>query len=1121
MQPVKRARNAGENYTSQSKAGKVEMPTPLTTIGLDQDTRKSLIRTFNIMAKSDFWHDFGSALMQDLLNSTSLTSSLSFAERGKSILEIRQSIKTKLSVQDYFMEYIDAILPGSDKGERGTYRTEKKLIQEIKVDFDTIEGQLKKWNLEDKSLKELPVIKDITPTFGGYSREYSIRAVPVKAYNDNVNLPSVFKEQTGVHNFILMIDASHLTLTELGLRKKIGVEELLDVVGAFNPNDVYNFYIVQSNENDSDPATKITEVKIEEDLHDKINVYFLKDEGNVSMYPIFLGSATDEGVNENLYSKIGIQTTRVQNNTITATLTGEVESILEDLGEISKIDKASQKAIDSLVETKGVVTPECLSYFLLKRAGDWCQALCLLDRTRVYTLYKQEAVTETFTKILKSGKSKTTKTTSNKHIMKGKVTLQDLIDIHKQQIVVALVTFDRVLLIFALLLGLNVFLTTKYLNLNQKRIGETRSIHWSLFFQNKLSVTLNKEEKEHIVLGGKRIEEDKFDNVDATVKTIEEILSSLTGKITLLFEEIKKATSLDEYLTKLHLLSFLLTSLITQSELETVVSNLSDIIKKIVERNKTPPTSDSEYMSMRDELTNFNTILDKLKFIYNQNGSLLSMETYPEEAHHREILSGILERVQNTKTSTDLRKHISYNNFLEETLKSLREKFKAILAKGGMTLAEIQSLKLEKEYTLKFVVPDATKEASRSQTLLLKYIRDAVLTGFPTLMMGGFRYTPGQDLAAFKQLIVKCFFGLRNRRILALNLYKYNKLTYEYVEDASQKDIFIGLKQTYITDRNGNHFSILDNYLVTNEEEKYFFDIENDDKEVEAESDTEIKKHIAELEKEEKNPYLLMYRYIVMRQRLHLCDTYYSRYRELLNNYEEEMRTEIEANPGNLNDIQANEIILLSDEFQKNMRTLGKDIANLQEEIKEDKLLSLKTPVKGPITFGEYFTNFYYSLSDIRLIIFSYSRRYYTPVEELVFRDFEAAATLASLRLAKEEKPIIDEILKSESTMDSEIESSLEKVLDATSIKDDAIEKSIKGTFQEKISDISIAHIDKNNQILGENTIVDIENQTQIYNTKLEMLASIAAESVKTGGGGRRKTRKSKKRISKRKSRKQ
>jgi DNA-binding transcriptional MerR regulator len=251
-----------------------------------------------------------------------------------------------------------------------------------------------------------------------------------------------------------------------------------------------------------------------------------------------------------------------------------------------------------------------------------------------------------------------------------------------------------------------------------------------------------------------------------------------------------------------------------------------------------------------------------------------------------------------------------------------------------------------------------------------------------------------------------------------------------------------------------------------------------------------------------------------MRQRLYLCDKYYQKYRELVGEYEEELRILLEANPERRVIIQSQDSFFISFELQKRIRKLAKDVLNLQEQIKNDGLLSLKTIVDAPTTFSNYFQNIYYWITDIRLIIFYYSRRYYTPATEVQFRDSEAAIILSRLGFPEADTTAI---FKAESETDSAIQTELEKKLDETSKKNAKEEKQIREAVVKTIETKSGASLEDFTYIV-DNTIVDLNVEKKSFDDKLDILADIAIASL--GGGRRRKTRRTKKRSSKRRSRK-
>ncbi len=188
--------------------------TELATLGVDPGTRKTILEVFNMLAKSDFWHDFHTSLIQELLNNTSLSSSISFAERGKRIATIRDSLKGKsISVSDYFMNQLDILLPG---GAGAPYKKERELMKTINLNFETMEKECKVWNEKGDIPELLPLqFGEKSPTYGAFQRKYKVSAIPVKISGENKFLPSAFETLSTYKNFILIIDASHLSMTKL------------------------------------------------------------------------------------------------------------------------------------------------------------------------------------------------------------------------------------------------------------------------------------------------------------------------------------------------------------------------------------------------------------------------------------------------------------------------------------------------------------------------------------------------------------------------------------------------------------------------------------------------------------------------------------------------------------------------------------------------------------------------------------------------------------------------------------------------------------------------------------------------------------------------------------------
>jgi hypothetical protein len=119
--------------------------------------------------------------------------------------------------------------------------------------------------------------------------------------------------------------------------------------------------------------------------------------------------------------------------------TSEGVFTVDDVGIESEVTAATQRAVTMSLNKRP--NNEILLSFILKRFGDWCQALCLLDKTRRYRVVQ---VNGTGARIMEEG---------------AIVTLEDLETVHSAD--VFLLTLDRVLLAFALMLGLNVMFTSK------------------------------------------------------------------------------------------------------------------------------------------------------------------------------------------------------------------------------------------------------------------------------------------------------------------------------------------------------------------------------------------------------------------------------------------------------------------------------------------------------------------------------------------------------------------------------------------------------------------------------------------------------------------------------------
>lgn len=383
---------------------------------------------FRDFARGDFKHDFGERVAaRDLFT----------ANDGNRFFEIAKNVSNKGKVflsQKFINEAVgktvyellggtfDAIIPffqGAKNDQQ--FKSEDELFKLVTgVEFDKTKRDPTGTVLDFK----LP---------NGTLRSYTLRSSDYRLskdrnspdYKTNRNIAAMFQEVTGKNKFALIIDAS-------------GGLPLTEVLNTTLTPDAGNteFLIIENIENASDSATKLTNIK--EKLggpSPKPILRFLKDSANTVVYPIWENSPDPKS---NIYSALKIVINRVKDDETEAdieVINGDTKKIIHigDVSNSSNVKNASLRAYAELLD-KGLSAPEPYVYTLIKRMGDWCQALSLLDLDRQYDVLNQ------------SHKSEGTKP----------ITLRDmLVDTE-----IGIVTNDRILLSYCLLHGINVFYTT-------------------------------------------------------------------------------------------------------------------------------------------------------------------------------------------------------------------------------------------------------------------------------------------------------------------------------------------------------------------------------------------------------------------------------------------------------------------------------------------------------------------------------------------------------------------------------------------------------------------------------------------------------------------------------------
>lgn len=400
---------------------------------------------FRDLARGDFKHDFGEReKTRDLIVGSDESRFFDIAKQvsKKGSVWLRTQFRNYYIDQTLFALFgnnIDNILPPVPAGiePNQAFYDEVGLLQtSLGIDFEGIKADVMN-KAEGESW-------DATFQTGGITRQYTLRSAnyrrgpkvlgnqeAMNLYKTNQNITTIFNTVTGGKGkFVLIVDASGgLPLTDL-LNTELGPD----------PVPGSQFYIVENIENMSDSATKLSGLKPRGPAgRDEFRpqVFFLRDTANTVVYPLWENYADPKS---NVFSSMKIILNRITDNEVEADLlfvypNGTEEIIhIGDVANSSNVKNATLRALATYIE-KGIV-PEALAYTLIKRMGDWCQALSMLDLDRAY-------------EILNTDRSPTASPPTL-------ITLRDMMVDSE----IGVVTNDRILLGVCILLGLNVFFTT-------------------------------------------------------------------------------------------------------------------------------------------------------------------------------------------------------------------------------------------------------------------------------------------------------------------------------------------------------------------------------------------------------------------------------------------------------------------------------------------------------------------------------------------------------------------------------------------------------------------------------------------------------------------------------------
>lgn len=397
-------------------------------------------------AQSDFAHDFGEGVPardkfvdEDSVRFLEIAQSYG-VKNVKALVTVFDSVVGSNPFTLLQSTLASKIFPGRGDSKE-INREEEKALENLGINYQSIKDQFKS-KLRTETGKETAIkIKDLVFSIpGGGQRTYEVSGILMKdKIGEGVlNVASRFEKVTnGNTKVALIIDASGgLSMTSL-LNSDLPVP----------PNNKMDFYIIENIENDSDSATKLKtfdKPKIPSTLQP--NVYFLEDEINTVLYPKF-ETAQAKSDAELLFGSANLVLSRAGDEMeADFKFDGDPKEYhIENVSQNANVKNASLNIIASTLAKDGTVdkikgitvpgddkTPYLFPY--IKRVGDWCQALSLLDGTRKYNILDTQ------------------------HNPTNKQTTLD--DLRKEGAAIGLLTLDRILLGYALTLGIDVFFTT-------------------------------------------------------------------------------------------------------------------------------------------------------------------------------------------------------------------------------------------------------------------------------------------------------------------------------------------------------------------------------------------------------------------------------------------------------------------------------------------------------------------------------------------------------------------------------------------------------------------------------------------------------------------------------------
>jgi hypothetical protein len=341
----------------------------------------SAINTLRLFAKSDFKHDFGENVdSRDKYTNDDQGRFLEICQKyGLSKVKAIRAGFDKVIGSNPYQNYKD-ILPAQifpDAGTDADYQIEEKILEDVGINYKTLKNEIATYKNKLTNINYLnnPYKKaePLTITTSDGSRQYQVTAGPLKVDGETPNIASLFNRVSGGNqNFALIIDAAGgLSMTALQDAK----------LQPHEPEKEYKFYIIENIENDSDSATKLKNFD-KSSVPTNVQIMFLKDTAQSIVYEAFDKEALRlDSHTEALFGNAKLVLSRNSEDTEADFVYSDTQYHIENVSQNANVKNASLNMLASELGGRG---REAFLYAYLKRVGDWCQALSLLDTSREY-----------------------------------------------------------------------------------------------------------------------------------------------------------------------------------------------------------------------------------------------------------------------------------------------------------------------------------------------------------------------------------------------------------------------------------------------------------------------------------------------------------------------------------------------------------------------------------------------------------------------------------------------------------------------------------------------------------------------------------------------------------------